>query len=111
MHDADILGNRQVGEQRQFLKHAAHAVLARHRHAMSGFAVIGNAAFVRRQPAIDDIDDGGFARAIVPHKPDTLAFADHEFGAIQCFHRTELHADIARGDDLSFLCCFCHTFI
>ncbi len=63
---------------------------------------------MRRQPAIDDIDDSGFACAIVADKPDTFTFADHEFGAIQCFYRTELHADVARRDDLPFLCCFCH---
>ena len=61
------------------------------------------------KPAIDDIDDGGFACAIMADQPHTFAFADHEFGAIQCFYRTELHANIARGDDLLFLCCFCHT--
>ena len=109
LHDADIFGNGQVWKQRQFLKDAAHAMLARHRYAVSCFLMIGNAAFMWRQPAIDDIDDGGFARAIVADQPDAFTFADHELSAIQCFHRTELHANIARGDDLPFLCCFCHT--
>lgn len=84
-------------------------MLARYRHAMSRLAVIGNAALMRGKPAIDDIDDGGFARAIVADQTHAFAFADHEFGTIQCFYCTELHANIARGDDLLFLCCFCHT--
>lgn len=44
---------------------------ARHRH-MSDFAVMETLPSCGDSPR-DDIDDGGFARAIVPHKPDTLA--------------------------------------
>ncbi|MCY1369859.1 hypothetical protein D9M69_569170 [compost metagenome] len=73
------------------------------RHAKACFTMIGEAAFVRGKAAIDDIDDGGFARAIMADKSDAFAFMDYKLSAIKCLYRTELHANIACSDNLAFV--------
>ncbi|MNL72209.1 hypothetical protein D3C87_1974860 [compost metagenome] len=54
---------------------------------------------MRRQPAIDDVDDGGFARAIVAHEPEAFSRADDEIGPIKRPYRAEHDLHAARGDD------------
>ncbi len=54
---------------------------------------------MRCEPAIDDIDDGGFACAVVANEPEAFPGADDEIGPIQRPDRAEHDLHAARGDD------------
>ncbi len=54
---------------------------------------------MRCQSTIDDIDDGGFACAIVANQANTFACADGEIGAVQRLDGAEDDFDAACGDD------------
>ncbi|MOA02574.1 hypothetical protein D3C78_1220300 [compost metagenome] len=100
MHDADVFADRQVGAERQFLKHAANAAGAGGRDAVTALlAAVGDGTLMRCQPAIDDVDDGGFSGAIMAYEPEAFPRADDEIGAIQRLDRAEHDLHAARGDD------------
>ncbi|MNL47641.1 hypothetical protein D3C87_1704400 [compost metagenome] len=54
---------------------------------------------MRRQPAIDDVDDGGFSRTVMADEPQAFARTDDEIGPIKRSYRAEHDLHAARGND------------
>ncbi len=101
MGNARILDDRQVGAEREFLKDAAHPHRPRARHVIGHNRLPGapDLALLGHQPAIDDRDDGGFARAVMPDQPDALARPDRQRHAVQSHDLAEPMGDAGHVQD------------
>ena len=110
VHDAGIFGDRQIGAEGEFLEHAADAAGTRRSNArLPGPLPIAQAALMRIEPAIDDIDDGGFARTIMPDQPDAFARQDRQIDTIQRLDRAEMDLDPFGLNDRRFQQFLCHA--
>ena len=100
MHDARVLDDRKVGAERKLLEDAAHAAGARSADRHSAPAVSPPIAILlmRCEAAVDDVDDGGLAGAIVSDKPDAFARHDAKGHAIECPDGAETHLGAIDGD-------------
>ena len=67
VHDTGVFDHGEVGAERKLLEDTPDAALAGGADAVAACWIfgIGNRAFMRRQPAIDDVDDRRFARSVV----------------------------------------------
>ncbi len=92
VEDPGVLGDRQVGAQRELLEDAAHARVVCRGHRPAGAHVPGadgDGAFVRQQRAGQHVHERRLAGAVVAHEADALARLDPQVDAIERAHRAE----------------------
>ena len=95
--DRDVVGDRQVGDQRQLLEDAGDAgrVGRRRRRERDRLAVEQHPALVGRDDAGHDLDQRRFAGAVLAEHRVDAAGLDREVGILQ-----RAHAAVALGDAL-----------
>jgi hypothetical protein len=84
MIDARVLGDAEVGAERQFLEHAAYAELQRARHGIARLSVAAHRdlSAIRPQRAGHHMHERRLAGAVVADQPDAFACADVEVDAV-----------------------------
>ena len=95
--DDDIVGDREIGDQRQFLKDAGYSrrIGLRRRGETDLLAPEVHRPFVRLDDAGDDLDEGRLAGAVLAQYGVNSAGLDHEIGLLQ-----STNTAIALGDPL-----------
>ena len=109
--DARVLGDAEVGAERQFLEHAAYAELlrARHRIVVLDAATHGDLAAVGHQRARHHMHQRRLAGAIVADETDAFAGADVEVDAAKRANGAEMFFGAVQSDDVSVRLQACST--
>ena len=99
--DASVFGDRQIGAERQFLEHAAHAEVLgeRCRIAALRIAADDDRSAVRRARAGKHVHQRRLAGAVVADQPDAFAAPDGEIDAVERANGAELNFDALQVND------------